>query len=63
MIGGNGSDVIVLKLVEVGFVKGIFGIDIVIEVLDVIFMDDSFLLMVKCIFWSCVVKDSYVKVF
>lgn len=57
VIGDGINDVLVFKMVDIGFVMGIVGIEVVKEVVVIIFMDDNFVFIVKGISWGCVVND------
>lgn len=57
VIGDGMNDVFVLKIVDVGFLMGIVGIEVVKEVFVIIFMDDNFISIVKVFKWGCVVND------
>lgn len=42
MIGDGVNDLLVLKMVDIGILMGKLGMDVVKEVVDVIFVDDDF---------------------
>lgn len=41
MVGDGINDVLVLVCVDIGFVMGVVGIDMVIEIVGVVLMDDD----------------------
>lgn len=45
MMGDGVNDVFVFKKVDIGIVMGMYGIDVVKEVVDMILMDDDFFII------------------
>lgn len=61
MIGDGVNDVLVLKCVDVGVVMGNKGIEVVKEVVEVVFVDDNFVIIVNVVCEGRVVYDNLKK--
>lgn len=53
MIGDGVNDVLVLKVVDIGIGMGIIGIEVLKGVLDMVFVDDNFLIIIVVVEEGC----------
>lgn len=61
MIGDGVNDVLVLKVVDVGVVMGIIGIDVFKNVVDMVIIDDNFVMIVDVVKEGCIVYENICK--
>lgn len=61
MIGDGVNDVFVIKEFDIGIVMGILGMDVIKEVLFMIFMDDNFLIIVVVVEEGRIIYDNIRK--
>lgn len=54
MVGDGINDVLVFVCVDIGFVMGVMGIDMVIEMVDVVLMDDDLCKIFVFVWLLCV---------
>lgn len=54
-MGDGVNDVLVLWVVNIGIVMGLNGIDVVREVVDIVFIDDNFVIIVSVVEEGCIV--------
>lgn len=62
MIGDGVNDVLVLKVVDVGIVMGIMGIEVFKEVVDMVLMDDNFVMIMVVVKEGWIVYQNIIKV-
>lgn len=62
MIGDGVNDVLSIKCVDIGIVMGIIGIEVVKGVVDMILIDDNFVIIVLVVKEGCIIFFNIKKV-